>query len=461
MREVLIVDDDRLFCDLVKISSENDTTAVSIANTVAAARQLCAGRSFDAVLLDNNLPDGHGIELLNDILAANDKAKIIMATAFPSFDHAVKAIKQGAYDYIAKPIDIDELLATLERALEASRLQALEQVAEYEGGRRRREAVLIGFDRERFNIRDMIERAAATEASVLITGETGTGKNVIARAIHHLGSDVTSPFITINCAALPETLIEAELFGVEKGAFTGASQTRKGLFELAEGGTLFLDEIGEMPPALQAKLLSALEDRRIRRVGGEKDRPINVRIIAATNAEPEKAIADGKFRSDLFYRLSVIRMHIPPLRERRDDVPELTRSFIAKFAPSRRVSVSDAEMERLAAYDFPGNVRELRNIVERALILQEGPEIAPSKLLETASDRSSSNASPASPAAQAGHIDPEANAELSLSELERRHILAAYERHGRNMARAANALGISFSTIKRKLQSFGIRSAAD
>lgn len=459
---MLIVDDDLLFCDLVKIACENETTGVTIANSVAKARSVCFMQSFDAVLLDNHLPDGNGLELLGDILAANDKTKVILATAFPSFDHAVKAIKQGAYDYIAKPIDMDELLSTVERAFDASRLQALEQVAKYQGDRQRRESVLVGFDQNKFNIRDMIRRAAASEASVLITGETGTGKNVIAKMIHHLGHDVTSPFITINCAALPETLIESELFGVEKGAFTGANQSRKGLFELAEGGTLFLDEIGEMPPLLQAKLLSALEDRRIRRVGSEKDRAINVRVIAATNAEPEKAIENGSFRSDLFYRLSVIRMHVPALRERREDIADLVHYFINKFAPSRDVKISADELDKLSAYNFPGNVRELRNIIERALILQEGENIVPSQLIEMPAEHKEDVSEDAPHSANTFlNLDQAVKETLPLTELEKRYIIAVYDGHGRNMARASSALGISFSTIKRKLQSFGVRSNND
>lgn len=458
-RELLIVDDDLLFCDLVKIACEDEQTGVTIANSLAEARSVCFMGTFDAVLLDNNLPDGNGLELLSDILAANDKTKVILATAFPSFDHAVKAIKQGAYDYIAKPVDMEELLSTVDRAFEASRLQALEQVATYQADRQRRESVMIGFDPAKFNIRDMIRRAASSDASVLITGETGTGKNVIAKMIHHLGNSVTSPFITINCAALPETLIESELFGVEKGAFTGATQSRKGLFELAEGGTLFLDEIGEMPPLLQAKLLSALEDRRIRRIGSEKERAINVRVIAATNAAPEKAIKNGDFRSDLFYRLSVIRMHVPALRERLEDIADLTRYFIEKFAPGRRITITEDEIERLCTYSFPGNVRELSNIIERALILQEGDRIFPSQLLEVTEDVAQKKSVSSENAFL--NIENAVQENLSLTELERRYIIAVYDGYGRNMARASSALGISFSTIKRKLQSFGLRSPGD
>ncbi|MDM7922067.1 MAG: sigma-54 dependent transcriptional regulator [Pyrinomonadaceae bacterium] len=455
---LLIVDDDTLFGDSVRHLFDDENTVVTTANTVGAARILCSQNAYDVVLLDNNLPDGSGLELMPDILNLNDHAKIILVTAFPTFDSAVKAIKNGAYDYISKPVDMEELQTTVERAFQASRLEAVEQVARYQNDKQRREAVLVGFKNPQFGIADLIMRAAASTAPVLITGETGTGKNVIAKLIHHSGHSVTSPIININCAALPETLIESELFGVEKGAFTGATQTRKGLFELADGGSLFLDEIGEMPATLQAKMLTALEDRSIRRVGGDKDRAINVRIIAATNAEPEKAIESGRFRKDLFYRLSVIRIHLPPLRERLEDLPDLCAHFIEHFAPNRRVAIPDYEMERLQSYHFPGNVRELRNIIERCLILHEGTEIYPSQIVDLHSPPVPAITTNGSMNGHSGDVVKDALSKgMTLPELERQYILAVYERNRNNIARASNDLGISFSTMKRKLQSFGVR----
>jgi len=451
-RRILVIDDDRLFCDAVKIAFESDELLISTANTVADGRTLCRGSIFDAVLLDNHLPDGCGIDLVPEILAANDSTKVVLATAFPTFDHAVKAIKHGAYDYISKPVDLDELAATLDRAFEASRLQAVEQVAVYQADKQRRRSVMIGSDSTDTQLRDLIGRSAASDASVLITGETGTGKNVVAKMIHHLGHRPSSPMITINCSAIPETLIESELFGVEKGAFTGANATRKGLFELADGGTLFLDEIGEMPVLLQSKLLSVIEDRRIRRVGSEKERDINVRLISATNAEPERAIEQGRFRSDLFYRLGVIRIHLPPLRDRIGDVPELCRHFLHTLAPGRSVDIAQNEMDRLMSYDFPGNVRELRNIIERALILQEGSSIFPSQLIGLPVRESEPQ--PSSPDAL---YDEARRTSMPLTELERRYILSVYDSSGHNLAHTAKALGISFSTLKRKLQSYGVR----
>lgn len=445
-RSLLVIDDDSLFGDAVIHLVTDAMTNVGYAPDLSTARELNKDGIFDVILLDNNLPDGSGIDLIPEILGINDQTKIILVTAFPSFDHAVKAIKMGAYDYISKPVDSDELHATVQRAFQANRLEAVEQVTVYQNAKKRSESILVGFTNPRHNIRELIEKAALTKASVLITGETGTGKNVIAKMIHHRGHSVTSPLININCAALPETLIESELFGVEKGAFTGASQTRKGLLELADGGSVFLDEIGEMPPALQAKLLSSLEDRHIRRVGGSRDRAINVRILAATNAEPEKAIEAGTFRRDLFYRLSVIRLHLPPLRERKEDIPELCSNFISHFAHNRSVKIGDGELEKLNEYHFPGNVRELRNIIERSLILQEGDRIFPSRLIESGS-------TPKFVGENSNLLDTSLKEDLTLPQLEELYIIAALNKHGNNLTRTALALDISLSTLKRKVQS--------
>lgn len=457
---LLIVDDDRLYAETLRDFFTSCGTEVTLAHTVAVARRLQSQGAYDIVLLDNHLPDGSGLELVPDILRVNDRAKIILVTAFPSFDNAVQALKNGAYDYISKPIDLDELQATVERAVRAANLEAVEQVEQYRNNKEKQATALIGDGTAFRENRELILRAAATNASVLITGETGTGKNVVAKAIHFAGSDANAPFISVNCAALPETLIESELFGVEKGAFTGAIATRKGTFELADGGTLLLDEIGEMPISLQAKLLSALEDRRIKRVGGTTERAVNVRVIAATNAEPERAIQEGRFRSDLFYRLSVIRIRIAPLRERRDDIPVLCRHFVEQFAPGRGIEIASEEIERLRNYNFPGNVRELRNIIERSLILQSGKFIRPSKLIEfsAAASASSAPAAPSAPSAINALPDP-ANGEktLPLAEVEKRYILETLKRHENNLTRSAVALDISLSTLKRKLREYGLR----
>jgi DNA-binding NtrC family response regulator len=452
-KKVLIVDDDRFFGDVLKDDLQSRNLHPTVLQSVRDARETCSKNAFDVVLLDNHLPDGSGLEILPDILSLNDRAKVIMITAFPNFNNAVQAIKNGAYDYISKPIDLEELHVTIERALHTSDLEAVEQVARYRDDKEKKETILIGFKESHHGVHELIARSSATDAPILITGETGTGKNVVAKKIHYQSERRAHPFISLNCAAIPETLIETELFGVEKGAFTGAVQNRRGVFELADGGTLFLDEIGEMPFSLQAKLLSVLEERQIKRVGAEKYRPVNVRIIAATNALSEQSFAENRFRKDLYYRLSVLRLHLPPLRERPGDIPELCRYFIGQFAPNRDIEIPAEEIEYLQNYSFPGNVRELRNVLERCLLLHEGEMIFPSKIIDFADELKHSPA----PENENQWLKSCFAENLPLAEVERQYIVAAFTKHKNNLAQTSNALDISLSTLKRKLREFGVR----
>jgi DNA-binding NtrC family response regulator len=384
--------------------------------------------------------------LIPAVLRQNERAKIILITAFPSWDNAVAALKNGAYDYFSKPIELEELRVTIERALRSSELELIEQVHRYKSSRESAESALIGEGPAFQEVQELISKAAATRASVLITGDTGTGKNVVAKAIHYAGASNSQPFISINCAALPENLVEAELFGVEKGAFTGALATRKGTVELADGGTLFLDEIGEMPVPLQAKLLSVLEDQKVKRLGGDIVRSVDVRIIAATNLDTQRAIQEGRFRRDLYYRLGVIHIHLKPLKERPQDIPQLSGFFAHKFAPGRNPVFPDSELECLMRYDWPGNVRELKNVIERCLILQEGSTLHPSSLLTTPGSGTSE-----------GPASPRSRDTLLLEEVERRHILNTLEQFFNNYTRTAIALGVSLSTLKRKLKEYKYR----
>jgi DNA-binding NtrC family response regulator len=446
-KKLLIIDDDKFFCQSIKDDLQNEFAEVVVSHRVTDAEKLCSQTGFDVVLLDNNLPDGSGLSLIPLILRVKENAKIILVTAFPNFENAVEALKKGAFDYVSKPIEIEELRVTIERALESSALEAVKEVSQYRTDRERRKTAIIGRGEQHQEIQELVNRAASTNASVLITGETGTGKNVAAKAIHFQSANSDSPFISVNCAALPENLIEAELFGVEKGAYTGAVQSRKGTFELADGGTLFLDEIGEMPTALQAKLLSALEERRIKRIGGTTERSVKVRVIAATNAEPERAIAGNRLRADLYYRLSVLRIHLVPLRERTADIPILCQHFIEQFSFGRDITLPAGEIELLQKYSFPGNVRELRNIIERCVILQEGNYIYPSKIIA------------ATPNEQPQQLaENENSAEIiKLADVEKNHILNSYQKLNCNIARTADALDISLSTLKRKLREYGVR----
>ncbi len=300
----------------------------------------------------------------------------------------------------------------------------------------------VGDSSSMVGISRLIDLAAAVEASVLITGETGTGKNLVANAIHVKSHEEKRPFVSINCAALPQSLIEAELFGYEKGAFTHATYSRKGIFEMAVGGTLFLDEIGEMPFQMQSKLLGVLEDKMVRRVGGEITRPVDVRIIAATSTEIEQTL-DKTFRSDLYYRLSVIRIHIPPLREHRQDIPQLCDHLLKQMTTDRSLRLDANELAKVSAYSWPGNVRELRNVLERSAILQKGPFIRPSELLQVTPTQ---GALP--------FTDPGSEPIRPLKEVEKQHILSTLEKLSYNYTRSSRALGISLSTLKRKIRSY-------
>ncbi len=441
---LLVIDDDKIFCDGIKdyfISAFEVLTA----NSGNEGLNACSQNKIDIVLLDQNLPDAEGHTLCPSILKYNDQTKIIFITAHPSFEGAVKAIKAGAHDYLSKPFDLDELSLALDQALKTIALEKVAQIENYKSRKESEESVLIGDNSGLSEIAKLIDLAASADAPVLITGETGTGKNVVAKAIHFRSKARKEAFISINCAALPENLIEAELFGYEKGAFTGASSSKRGIFEMAEGGTLFLDEIGEMPLHLQTKLLGVLEDKKIKRLGGDSIRPVDVRIIAAANTEIEKNL-EKTFRSDLYYRLSVIRIQIPPLRERRRDIPELCFYLLKKIAGGRDIRLNDSEIKKLMDYNWPGNVRELRNILERAFIIQKGDVLKPSELLMEAHSVQTDG--------KQNCLDDKI---IPLEDIEKKYISFALEKFSGNYTKAAKALNISLSTMKRKSKSYGFK----
>jgi DNA-binding NtrC family response regulator len=447
-KTLLIIDDDKIFCDTIKGYLTKKGMEVFTAHRGGEGVDICSQKKIDVVLLDQKLPDGAGHSFCPSILKHNEETKIIFITAFPSFEGAVKAIKAGAHDYLSKPFEFEELNLEIERAFRTIELEKVEQLHQYKIDKESEEAVLIGSQGGLSEIARLVDLAASSlDAPVLITGETGTGKNVAAKAIHYRSALGKAPFISINCTTLPENLIEAELFGYEKGAFTGATMSRRGIFEMAEGGTLFLDEIGEMPLHLQSKLLSAIEDKKIKRIGSEAIIPVTVRIIAATCVDLENAI--GKtFRKELYYRLSVIRIHIPPLRERNRDIPELCNYFLAKMSRGHEGKISDFEMGNLMRYDWPGNVRELRNILERALLLQKGSSIKPSEFLLRVSNQSSLKTGAC--------VNPD-NKIITLDEMEKNYIKSVLERLSNNYTRTAKTLGISLSTLKRKINSYGLK----
>ena len=376
---VLIVEDDRTQRELLAEALRKRGFYVEGAENLSEAKEFLERKDYNVLLLDYKLPDGDGLEFLTYLKKNHPKLPVIMLTAYASVDNAVSAMKAGAFHYLAKPINLEELTLIVHKALEENKLAREIELL------RERLKFFVGKDvvfvenvvaesPAMKKVLNLVSKVAETDAPVLITGESGTGKGVIARLIHQLSPANDGPFLQINCAAIPETLLEAELFGYEKGAFTGATHSKAGLFELAEGGTLFLDEIGDMPLSLQAKLLNVLQEKTIRRLGGLKEIKVNFRFISATNQNLEKMVEEGRFREDLFWRLNVIRINIPPLRERKEDIIPLAELFIKKFNQKYRKDIRGLTHEATIAllkHNFPGNVRELENRIERGIILAE------------------------------------------------------------------------------------------
>jgi len=402
------------------------------------------------VITDLVMPRMDGLSLLRALQQQGADVTTLLLTAQGTVETAVEAMKEGAYDYLTKPIDLQRLKILLDKIVE--RLETMREVKSLR--RQLRESgtfgSLIGNSPEMRKIYSVVEQAAPTGASVLITGESGTGKELIAQTIHHLSPRASFPFVGINCAAIPETLLESEIFGHEKGAFTGAADRRQGCFELADRGTLFLDEIGEMTPATQVKLLRVLQERKFRRLGGRIEQSVDVRVIAATNIDPQEAVKQSKLREDLFYRLNVFSFRLPPLRERKEDLALLTQSFINEFNQRNQksiIGVDQQTMRMIEHYAWPGNVRELRNVIERATILSPGPFIEPKHLPPSLAEEPAPQHQPQVALAPG----------ITVEEAERRLILMTLEHTRDNKTRAAEILGISLKTLHNKLNKLRLR----
>ena len=415
----------------------------------------CADPPPGAVLLDLMMPEVDGVAVLKELKRRHPRLPVIILTAVNDVRRAVEVTKLGAYDYLVKPIDQDRLKATLSQALTLVEASGETPRQSPTAGERFGLHSIVGSSPAMRRVYDQIRKVLSSDITVFISGESGTGKELVAKAIHFGSLRSDRPFVDVNCAAIPEGLQESELFGHEKGAFTGALATHPGKFEQAAGGTIFLDEVGEMSPSSQARLLRVLQERCLQRVGGTKTIELDVRVISASNRDLEQMVADGEFRQDLFYRLVVFPIALPPLRERREDIPLLVDHFVAKYArdAGKRINgIDDAALTALANHGWPGNVRELENVVHRSLLIADGPDLGLDDLpLGLGPGTTFATAPPA----------PPTSAALSLEELEKRAIKRALDRHGGNLSDVARQLGIGRSTLYRKLEQYGLRDKSD
>jgi two-component system response regulator HydG len=445
---ILIVDDDRSLCEVMETDLRLRGFRVSWYTSPREALQALQDESYDVVLTDLKMPGMNGIDLCDRIVSNRPDVPVIVMTAFGSLDSAVRAIRAGAYDFVTKPVEMDLLALTLERALKHRALQDKVKLLSEAVARSGKFDEMIGESAPMRNLFARLSRIADSEATVLITGESGTGKELAARVLHDRSRRREGPFVAVNCAALPEMLLESELFGHTRGAFTDARSARKGLFLQAGGGTLLLDEIGDFPVGLQAKLLRALEERTLRPVGGDREVSFDVRVIATTHRDLESAVEEGRFREDLFFRINVIPVELPPLRERGTDVLLLAQHFINVFSAraGRPVAgLSEAAAAKMLEYAWPGNVRELRNAVERAVALTRYERLAVEDLPEKIRNYRSTNL-------VIDGTDPDGM--VTLEELERRYILHVLKSVGENRTVAARVLGLDRKTLYRKLRRF-------
>ena len=448
--KILIVDDEEGVRKLLgRILGKNGYDTVSAPSAEEALR-LVEADQFDLVITDIKMPGMDGLQLLQELKAFNPGLPIIVITAYGTVESAVQALRAGAYDYITKPFENDEIRLTVAKTFERERLLAENRYLHDELEGRYSFSGIVGQSEEMQRVFDMASSVAVSNANVLITGESGTGKELIARSIHYNSNRKEKPFIVLNCAALPENLIESELFGHEKGAFTGAINAKKGRFELAHEGTLFIDEVGEMTPSSQVKLLRVIQEQEFERVGGSRTISCDVRIVAATNKDLEQAVKEGDFRDDLYYRLNVVNIDMPPLRKRREDIESLARHFLQKFAAETGKKIDDISPRALScllAYEWPGNVRELQNVMERAVVLARGESVTPHDFPQNLQGD-----------AQICVDIPDRDGNLTelLEDLERQLILQTLRRHDNSQTKAASALGIKRTTLRYKMEKYDL-----
>ena len=454
MEKILVIDDEKSILDLLSVVFEKEGYAVETSLSATRAVALMGNEDFDIIISDIKMPKMSGMELLRYVRKNRPDIPIVMITAYGTIKQAAEALKAGAMDYIVKPFDVEELKIIVAQGLEKKRLKEENLFLKKELKERYDFEKMIGKSKVMQEIYNLIEKVARTDSTVLITGESGTGKEIAARAVHYLGTRLERAFVSINCGALPENLLESELFGHVKGSFTGAVFNKKGMFEVAEKGTLFLDEVGEMSPWTQVKLLRALQDKRIRRVGGTEEIPVDVRIIAASNQDLKKSIDSGKFREDLFYRLNVISFEMPPLRKRKEDIPLLVTHFLKKYCNGmgrQMKRIAPDVIDVLETYPWPGNVRELENAIERVVAIEERGTITkgslPKEMLQP------DNKQETAPA-----IEPGFDLNAVMDEISSGYVKQALQFSKGNLKEAANVLGVNYRSMRYLVEKHGLKS---
>jgi two-component system response regulator PilR (NtrC family) len=458
---ILVVDDEESIREFLQIMLKKEGYEISLAEDGQKAIETLQKKTFDMVISDLQMPHVTGMELLKHVKDNYPDLVFMMITAFGTTENAVEAMKMGAYDYLTKPFKLDEVRLVVQNALRAQNLEVENKVLKKELGKEYSFQNIVGNSEKMHHIFDLIKRVSTTPTNVLITGESGTGKEVVAKAIHYNGPLKDRPFLTINCGAIPESLMESEMFGHKKGSFTGAVVDKMGLFEAADGGTLFLDEVGELPLTIQVKLLRAIQERIIRRVGGVEDIKVDVRIIAATNRNLEEMVKSGAFRQDLFYRLNVIQIQTPALRDRREDIPLLATFFLKKYTEKLQKpvsAISQEAMDALKKYEYPGNVRELENIIERTVALEGGATILPESLppfVSTSSGRKLASSSEIEVGPEGLDIDK------VIGQIEKEIIIKAIHQAGGVKKKAAKLLHISFRSMRYRADKYGLSAPGD
>jgi two-component system response regulator PilR (NtrC family) len=458
--KILVADDEQSMREFLDIMLKKEGYKVSLASHGEEVLKLAERDIFDLILMDIRMPKMDGISVLKKVKTLSPETIVIMITAYASADTAIKAMKEGAYDYVTKPFKVDEIKLIIKNALEKKNLQKENILLKQVVRDRYHFNNILGQCPNMLALYDLLEKVAPTKTNILITGESGTGKELVAKAIHYNSPRKDKPFVTLNCGAIPESLIESELFGHMKGAFTDAIATKKGLFEMADEGTIFLDEISELPLLMQVKLLRVLQDKEFKRVGGTEDIRVDVRIISATNKDLEEAVREKRFREDLFYRLNVIQIKLPPLRERREDISLLAMHFLKRYAEELNKNISGISPEALRImlnYDFPGNVRELQNIIERAVALENNPELTPQNLSSYLEQQ---------PLMKKNLLDLEIpsegiDLEKVVEELERNLLVKALDRTKGIKKKAADLLHINFRSMRYRLEKYGLNQGAD